>query len=126
LFPPPPPRSYFSVYLVFPSLAHRWVGYLEEQAVVTYTDALAMLDAGALPAWTSLAAPEIARDYWCLDDDALLRDVLLAVRADEAGHRDVNHGLGGLDQAKDANPFAPVKVGGSAEKVAPKKGGSDK
>jgi ubiquinol oxidase len=38
-------------------------------------------------------APEIARHYWKLPDDATLRDVVLVVRADEAHHRDVNHGL---------------------------------
>ena len=33
----------------------------------------------------------IAIQYWNLPADARLRDVILAVRADEAGHRDVNH-----------------------------------
>lgn len=28
-----------------------------------------------------------------MDDDATLRDVVLLVRADEAHHRDVNHGF---------------------------------
>ena len=41
-----------------------------------------------------------AKRYWGLPDDATLRDVVLVVRADEAHHRDVNHGyaneLGGL------------------------------
>ena len=41
----------------------------------------------------NVPAPKIARDYWRLADDATLRDVVLAVRADEAGHRDVNHGF---------------------------------
>ena len=65
--------------------------------------------AGALPPTTlrllqgrspNVPAPEIARRYWSLLDDATLRDVVVAVRADEAHHRDVNHGytneLGGL------------------------------
>ena len=38
-------------------------------------------------------APAIAIGYWKLPADACLRDVVLAVRADEAGHRDVNHGF---------------------------------
>lgn len=29
--------------------------------------------------------------YWKLPRDARLRDLILAVRADEAGHRDANH-----------------------------------
>jgi len=52
-------------------------------------------------------APAIARHYWKLPEDALLRDVILVVRADEAHHRDVNHAfanqLGGL-----AAPERPV------------------
>jgi ubiquinol oxidase len=35
----------------------------------------------------------IAKHYWGLADDATLRDVVLIVRADEAHHRDVNHGF---------------------------------
>ena len=31
----------------------RFVGYLEEQAVITYTDILASLDQGKLPMWRS-------------------------------------------------------------------------
>ena len=36
-------------------------------------------------------APEIAINYWNLAKDASLRDVVIAVRNDEAGHRDKNH-----------------------------------
>jgi ubiquinol oxidase len=41
----------------------------------------------------NIAAPQIAIDYWQLGPDARLEDVVIAVRADEAGHRDVNHGF---------------------------------
>lgn len=41
----------------------------------------------------NIAAPKIARDYWQMPDDADLRDVVIAIRADEANHRDVNHGF---------------------------------
>ena len=38
--------------------------------------------------------------------DALMREVILAIRADEAHHRTVNHTLGSMDlRAK--NPFKP-------------------
>jgi hypothetical protein len=33
-----------------------------------------------------------------------MRDVILAIRADEAGHRDVNHTLAGLERDQ-TNPF---------------------
>ena len=38
----------------------------------------------------------------------MMRDVILAIRADEAHHRFVNHTLGSLDKDK-ANPFGPGK-----------------
>ena len=37
--------------------------------------------------------PEAARHYWKLPDSARLRDVVIAVRNDEAEHRDINHRL---------------------------------
>lgn len=79
---------YFVVYLFFPRTAHRIVGYFEEEAVVSYTQYLEEIDAGRHP---NPPAPRIAIDYWGLPENATLRDVVIAVRADEAGHRDVNH-----------------------------------
>ncbi|WP_416908311.1 MAG: alternative oxidase [Polymorphobacter sp.] len=80
--------SFFSLYVVSPRTAHRVVGYFEEEAVTSYTAYLAEIDAGRVE---NTPAPEIARTYWQLPADARLRDVVLAVRADEAHHRDVNH-----------------------------------
>ena len=79
---------YFFLYLFAPRTAHRVVAYFEEEAVFSYTQYLAEVDAGRLE---NVAAPKIAIDYWQLPRDARLRDVILAVRADEAEHRDVNH-----------------------------------
>ncbi|KDE39915.1 hypothetical protein ADINL_1552 [Nitrincola lacisaponensis] len=81
-------NSFFLLYLCSPRTAHRFVGYLEEEAVYSYTEYLAGIDEGL---YENVPAPQIAIDYWQLPDDARLRDVVLAVRADEAGHRDVNH-----------------------------------
>ena len=39
----------------------------------------------------NVSAPKIAVDYWNLGNKATLRDVVVAVRNDEAGHRDKNH-----------------------------------
>jgi ubiquinol oxidase len=82
-------NAFFLLYLLSPKTAHRLVGYFEEEAVVSYTQFLAAIDAGHIE---NVAAPELARDYWQLPTTAKLRDVVIAVRADEAGHRDVNHG----------------------------------
>jgi ubiquinol oxidase len=79
---------YFFLYLFAPRTAHRVVGYFEEEAVISYTQYLAEVDAGRIE---NVHAPQIAIDYWQLAPNARLRDVIIAVRADEAGHRDVNH-----------------------------------
>ena len=79
---------YFFLYLLAPKTAHRVVGYLEEEAVVSYTHYLAEIDAGRVE---NVAAPQIAIKYWNLPASARLRDVVLVVRADEAHHRDTNH-----------------------------------
>ncbi|CAN6461305.1 unnamed protein product [Victoria cruziana] len=81
-------NAYFLLYLLSPKLAHRIVGYLEEEAIHSYTEFLKEIDAGNIP---NVRAPAIAIDYWQLPQDSTLRDVVLAVRADEAHHRDVNH-----------------------------------
>lgn len=79
---------YFFLYLLAPRTAHRVVAYFEEEAVFSYTQYLAEVDAGR---HANVPAPQIAIDYWQLPQNARLRDVILAVRADEAEHRDVNH-----------------------------------
>ena len=80
----------FSILYLFSSkTAHRVVGYFEEEAVISYTLYLKEIDEGRSP---NVLAPAIARHYWKMADDATLRDVVLLVRADEAHHRDVNHG----------------------------------
>ncbi|MEL6877533.1 MAG: alternative oxidase [Pseudomonadota bacterium] len=79
---------YFFLYLFAPRTAHRVVAYFEEEAVFSYTQYLAEVDAGR---HENVPAPQIAIDYWQLPQDARLRDVIIAVRADEAEHRDVNH-----------------------------------
>ena len=83
-------NAYFFLYLVAPRTAHRVIGYFEEEAVYSYTQYLAEVEAGKQE---NVPAPQIAIDYWQLDKDARLSDVIIAVRADEAEHRDVNHGF---------------------------------
>ncbi|MDP2369477.1 alternative oxidase [Rhodoferax sp.] len=81
---------FFLLYLTSPYTAHRLVAYLEEAAVHSYTEYLASVDSGAC---RNVPAPAIAINYWKLAPDARLREVIVAVRADEAHHRDVNHRL---------------------------------
>ena len=79
---------YFLMYLISPRTCHRIVGYFEEQAIISYTEYLDEIDNGNIE---NIAAPQIAIDYWNLPNFAKLRDVIIAVRNDEMGHRDVNH-----------------------------------
>jgi len=95
----------FVAYLLSPRFCHSFVGYLEEQAVVTYTHILDGIDAGEYPEF-QVQASELAIKYWKLPKDAVWRDVFAAMRADEANHRDVNHTLSGLaDDPKAVNPY---------------------
>ena len=79
---------YTLLYIFFKKTAHRMIGYFEEEAVMSYSEYLAEIDNGKI---LNRPAPKIAIDYWNLGSDATLRDVVIAVRADEAGHRDKNH-----------------------------------
>lgn len=79
---------YFVLYVFFPKTAHRMIGYFENQAVVSYTQYLEEIDAGRIE---NIPAPQIAKTYYALPDDATLRDVVIRVREDEQGHADVNH-----------------------------------
>ena len=117
----------FLAYLVSPPTVHRMVGYLEEEAVRTYTHLLHDIDSGNLEEWRTAPAPQIAKDYWKLGEASKMRDVIAAVRADEgeylgaclsgragvpegltlpaACHSHVNHTLSEL-RADEKNPFS--------------------
>ena len=98
--------AFFALYLISAKTAHRVVGYFEEEAVYSYTLYHKEIDEGRS---ANVPAPAIAKRYWGLPDGATLRDVVLVVRADEAHHRDVNHGF--------ANELAGLPVDG--EQIAP-------
>lgn len=107
---------YFVLYLVSPRTAHRLVGYLEEEAVISYTQYLEEVDSGRRE---NVPAPAIAIDYWGLDAGARLRDLLLAVRADEAKHRDVNHDFADVMHAAGGAPDAPRPEQGESDPPPP-------
>ena len=79
---------YTFLYIFFKKTAHRMIGYFEEEAVMSYSEYLTEIDSGKI---LNRPAPQIAIDYWNLGSNASLRDVVIAGRADEAGHRDKNH-----------------------------------
>lgn len=99
-------NMFFVAYLIMPRICHRFVGYLEEEAIVTYTRCLEDIQAGRLDEWKVAPAPEIAKLYWNMPHDSTIYDLILYVRADESKHREVNHTFGNLIQNHDRNPYA--------------------
>lgn len=79
---------YFLLYLITPKTCHRIVGYLEEEAITSYTEYLAEIDSGSIQ---NVPAPSCAIDYWHLPAGAALHDLVVAIRGDEVRHRDINH-----------------------------------
>ncbi|KHN42745.1 Alternative oxidase 2, mitochondrial [Glycine soja] len=101
-------NAFFVLYILSPKVAHRIVGYLEEEAIHSYTEYLKDLESGAIE---NVPAPAIAIDYWRLPKDAKLKDVVTVIRADEAHHRDVNHFASDIHfQGKELRD-APAPVG---------------
>jgi len=92
-------------YMISHKFCHSFVGYLEEEAVKTYTQILDLIDHGKLPKFECLA-PEPARKYYHLPEGATMRDIITNIRADEAHHRELNHCLAWMGP-KEVNPFGP-------------------
>uniref|UniRef100_A0A7S4IFY9 Uncharacterized protein n=1 Tax=Odontella aurita TaxID=265563 RepID=A0A7S4IFY9_9STRA len=91
---------FFVSYAASPSFCHRFVGYIEEEACSTYTKIIDAIEQAPkdneLAAWRTELAPKIARSYWKLGEQGTVLDMIYAVRADEAEHRDVNHTVSGF------------------------------
>ena len=81
---------YMFLYIFFPKVAHRMVGYFEEQAVISYSSYLKAIELGKIK---NINAPDIAVNYYGLNKDAKLSDVIIAVREDERGHSQANHSM---------------------------------
>eukprot|EP00581_Thalassiosira_minuscula_P012929 CAMPEP_0183721356 /NCGR_PEP_ID=MMETSP0737-20130205/13648_1 /TAXON_ID=385413 /ORGANISM="Thalassiosira miniscula, Strain CCMP1093" /LENGTH=500 /DNA_ID=CAMNT_0025951353 /DNA_START=113 /DNA_END=1615 /DNA_ORIENTATION=+ len=104
---------FLTAYVINPSWCHRFIGYIEEEACHTYTKILTEMDCAPsgseLADWRTDDAPKIAKAYWHLGEYGTVYDVIKAVRADEAEHRDVNHSVSGFpDDA--VNPLYDPRV----------------
>jgi len=97
---------YFISYLISPKFCHRMVGYLEEEAVLTYTKLIQHLEEGKYPEWQARTPPDIAMKYWMLQQNASMIDLFKVIRADEAHHRDCNH-LFAILKPQEDNPIEP-------------------
>jgi len=100
-----------TMYMIRPQLLHRFVGYLEETAVHTYTNIVETVETPGTrlhDAWKDTPAPQAAIDYWLLPDDAKWVDCLKRMLADESHHRDINHAMASMSSEQmfgQDNPF---------------------
>jgi hypothetical protein len=96
-------------YMISPKFCHRFVGYIEEEACTTYTKIIEAIEAAPegseLATWKTELAPRIARSYWKLGEQGNVLQLMYAVRADEAEHRDVNHLCSDMKDG-DTNPVS--------------------
>ena len=76
-------NTMFVSYLISPRVCHRFVGYLEEEAVHTYTRCIEEMDRGMLPGWTDpeFRIPEVAVRYWNIPEGKRdMRTLILYIR----------------------------------------------
>jgi hypothetical protein len=69
-------------YMIYPPAMHRFVGYLEETACHTYVSIIEQVQIPGTHlnlAWKNVPAPDFARGYWKLGDDAMFVDVLMCM-----------------------------------------------
>jgi demethoxyubiquinone hydroxylase (CLK1/Coq7/Cat5 family) len=100
--------GFLTAYMISPKFCHRFVGYVEEEACATYTKIIHAIEeapeGSELVAWKTEHAPPIAKAYWKLGEEGSILDLMYAVRADEAEHRDVNHLVCGMKEGQ-VNPL---------------------
>ena len=79
---------YTLLYILDYKTAHRMIAYFEEEAVISYTDYLDLVESGEVE---NVPAPQLAINYYKMSSDAKLSDLIRKVRADEQHHSEVNH-----------------------------------
>jgi ubiquinol oxidase len=100
-------NTYFLLYLISARTAHRVAGYLAEQSVAGYSHFLARIESGERE---NQPAPVSAVAYWNLSADARLDEMVLAMREDEAIHRDIHHAFADCLAGGDALPERPGRL----------------
>lgn len=100
---------YSIAYLIQPRVCHRIVGYLEEEAVKTYTHMIEEieLEGSSISSWKTRPAHPNSIEYWKLAPNATLLDVVKSIRKDEEHHKEVNHKFADDYTQQSNNPFPP-------------------
>ena len=84
---------------------------------MTYTNILEMMETPGThlhDGWREMPAPDIAKTYWRLADDATMFEVIQQVAVDETNHRDVNHTFASMSR-DDVNPYVGKHLKDMAE-----------
>lgn len=84
---------YLILYLISPDTAHKMIAYFEEEAVKSYDDYLKMIAHGKIK---NVPAPQLAIDYYDMQPEAKLYDMVYRVRSDEMRHSEANHQMAGF------------------------------
>ena len=79
---------YLVLYIISPRTGHKMIAYFEEEAVRSYTNYLDLIESKQIE---DVPAPQLAVEYYSLDANAKLSDMIKCVRADEQKHSEVNH-----------------------------------
>ncbi|MGE0753306.1 MAG: alternative oxidase [Variibacter sp.] len=100
-------NAYFLLYLISARTAHRMAGYLAEESVRGYSRYLERIDADSEE---NRPAPASAVAYWNLSPEAQVADMIVAMREDEAIHRDVHHAFADALAKGDVLPDRVLKA----------------
>ncbi len=84
---------YLVMYLISPSTSHKMIAYFEEEAVRSYDEYIELIEDGTIE---NVTAPQLAKDYYGMDIDATLLDMVRHVREDERKHSEANHRMAGF------------------------------
>jgi len=92
-------------YFINHQYCHRFAAYLEEAAVLLYSELLNDIEKQKFPIFEHDCI-DAAKEYYQLPNDAKWRDVFANIRCDEAYHREVHHKLAPLSlKPQSRNPF---------------------
>lgn len=84
---------YLVFYILAPKTAHKMIAYFEEEAVRSYTEYLDLIESKQIE---DVPAPQLAIEYYDLEKDAKLSEMIKHVRNDELHHSKVNHRIAGF------------------------------
>lgn len=79
---------YLVSYVILPKTSHLMIHYFENEAVRSYNDYLGEVASGRIK---NVPAPQLAIDYYGMESDARLSDMIVKIRQDEAKHAEINH-----------------------------------